>query len=191
MFRRWILVTLFCVGSAHAAAFDFNLEGTSTTLWNPYAHSECMTGEPWNVPGCLDPHIASWVGSMHMQTDSLADGVYFGEHLLSFAFESNLFAYPSPDLPGWRQPPTVTLWAGKVASISMHGDGDNSFFDIRGFDASFQQGQHHADFITATGTLVPVPEPDTDALLLAGLALVGIVAPRRRSSARNSRDAAS
>ncbi|MGH8796491.1 MAG: PEP-CTERM sorting domain-containing protein [Caldimonas sp.] len=186
MFRRWILVTLFCAGSAHAATFDFNLEGTSTTLWNPYAHPECLTGD---APGCREPHVVPWIGSMHVQTDSFADGTYFGAHLLSFGFTSNLFAYP--DLPGWSHPPTITLFSGKVASVSLHGDGDNSFFDIRGFDASFQQGEPHADFITATGTLAPVPEPDTGTLLLAGLALVGIVARRRRSSALNGRNAAS
>ncbi len=127
-------------------------------------------------------------GSGPCSGDGSADGVYLGEHLLAFDFISNVFAYP--DLPGWSQPPTVMLSAGKVASVSVHGDGDNSFFDIRGFDAFFHQGEQHADLITATGTLVPVPEPDTDALLLAGLALVGIVVPRRRSAV-SRRDAAS
>jgi len=180
MLGRLAVAALITVASAQASAFDFELEGTADTLWSPFHHPGCLL-DPINTPGCLDVHHGPWTGSLHLETDSLADGVYTGEHLLSFDFTSNLTTYPDPGLPGQDGPPTVTLAGGQVVGIAVHSDGMSSFFDVTGFEASLRLGQHEADQVTANGVLVAVPEPEIYALLLCGLGAMAAIRRRRKA----------
>jgi hypothetical protein len=47
------------------------------------------------------------------------------------------------------------------------------------YELTFYQNATHQDYLAVTGPLSPTPEPESYALLLAGLGLIGLVARRR------------
>jgi hypothetical protein len=163
MFVRLILPALLSLACTHAIAFDFVLRGG------------------------VFPALTPWLGSLHVETDSFADGVYTGSNLRSFEFESNIFTYPGGLT--YDVPPAVRLLDGQVAEITVSGFGgsfiESQSFSIDGFTASYVvRAFKIGNVINASGTLVAVPEPATFALFLSGLAL--IVAVKRSRTLRRS-----
>ena len=159
MFVRLSLAAVLSLACAQAIAFDFVLKGT------------------------VDHSTSPWLGSLHVETDSFADGVYSGSDLRSFEFASDLFTYPGGLT--YDIPPTVRLLDGQVAEITVSGFGDAfptvTSFVVDGFTASYIVSAFKGPtIINASGTLVAVPEPATFALFLAGLTLIGAVSHRKR-----------
>ena len=74
VFMRLALAALLSFACSHTTAFDFNLDG-SLAVMGP--SGQCR-------PSCTSP----WLGSLRVETDSFADGVYTGPNLLSFEFVS-------------------------------------------------------------------------------------------------------
>ena len=181
---RALLAALLLCSGAQATTFNFALNGTGEGEPNFYSHPDCFDGSP-TFPQCANPYPIVWTGTASVSTDSTADGTYTGAHLLSFVFVSNVFFYPGgliPDLP-----PSVTLAGGKVVSFVVEATGfEGSHFGIEGLAASYGRHEFHQDIIGVTGTLSAIPEPETYALMLAGLMLIhGIT---RKSSARTRRE---
>jgi len=154
MFVRHILAALLSLACAHAIAFDFVLKGTI------------------NYGG--GTFFSPWLGSLHVETDSFADGIYSGSDLRSFEFASNVFTYPGRLT--YDIPPTVRLLDGQAAEITVSGSDGFWFFHIDGFTTSYHFSISHGPTpVDAEGTLVAIPEPATFALFLAGLTLIGAV----------------
>jgi len=165
------------------------------TFWFKVTGSAVHTLNWWECE-CDNPGTRTfpWSGAMHITTTSDADGVYTGNDLLAVALNTNLATF-SIDGNGFGGdlsrggPLFVTLAGGEVTSILgnvEYGRGPYAYVD---FDDTalhyFDEGDNHHVGPTegrAIYTAVAIPEPSTYALVIMGLALVVVLARRRRAT---------
>jgi hypothetical protein len=173
-----VLVTGLSCGAQASVTSVFSFSGDLEYRYNA-----------WNCPNLTCSSWAetrAWEGLVTVVTDSAADGTYAGDKLLSFQFASSL--------PNWQGFTTdgkatgsflpvtlaVTMTGGLLTAV------DGGFmadpyerFTMNGLTASYSFGGcHHCNAVTGVATLAPVPEPQTYAMLLAGLGLLVVYARR-------------
>ncbi|HEX2542787.1 MAG TPA: PEP-CTERM sorting domain-containing protein [Caldimonas sp.] len=164
-----------------AASFTFALHGTGAYLEQP-AHS----GVPQATPGLA----FEWLGTLTFATGSSADGTYLpfvGPHglLSSFSLNTNLISFDlGRGLNNVQIPPVITLSGGEVTFILFrYEELPDVFVRIDGMSATYSSTLNagfHSSAVASLTPVTPVPEPETYALLLVGLALCGVA--RRRSA---------
>jgi hypothetical protein len=189
--RKSLFVAALCAAASAQATetFDFTMAGNGTTF---------VDGNRCGRPGCPQAVTYSWLGSGSVTTSSGADGTYSGDDLVSFSAQ----AHPGPGASqyavfgfnfktdgshpflGSGPEPSVTISGGQIVAIDASGvmipeTLTLSFFglNVKEDGTSFHAGTTH-DVGTITPTM-PVPEPETWALLVAGAGAVGVV--RRKS----------
>ena len=193
---------LAVMGAAHAQSeFDFAYTGTIVTLCGP----TFCPGFPSPIDG---PIIEPWTGTISFLTSSSADGTYsctFGglcssDGVLSIGFSNGAFGFngafssswfPFPLLGGFLNPPlTLTLLDGAIASLK----GGFTFVpgapQCCGYRTDGTTLTYSEDFTDsapkfsrfASALLTPIPEPETWALLLVGMAAIGGLTRKRRGS---------
>ena len=146
------------------------------------------------VPLCSGPpHVYTpWVGTVTIVVDSTADGTYQGPDLESLTFAANIGSFavtPDADDPAF----SVTIVDGRVSSLDVialvETPRDTSAFTyFGGMDADYDDtGGTHYGATVATGTLAPIPEPGTAAMLLAGLVAFGASRRSRQTCASGQR----
>lgn len=176
---------------ARADEFDFSLVGAGIA----------QISDP---VGCdrhfCDPNVsATWDGSVRIKLDGTGDGVYGSAAIQSFAVESNWQSYTwlNGD-PGLFNDNSVTVHNGVVTDIEFNWVIDASHFEafqVWTYPASASGSPLFSAFASGNcsgcgrpdatgyqfpwGTLIPIPEPATAGLLLAGLGLL-VAGLRRR-----------
>ena len=175
--KMLIAAVLACVtGGALAVTHTFSLHGTAShTLdcWEDLEH--CGTG-------AFVPYVEfPWIGTVSAVVATDADGTFSGADFVSLRLDSNVasFAALSSQVQG-----SITVLGGEVTSIDVYYSFAGS--DVRlifaGLTADYSQvALHHYGPTYATGILTPVPEPETYALMGAGLLLTIRLARRKRA----------
>lgn len=94
---------------------------------------------------------------------------------LDFAFEgyNGLFAYNDPARGSWAPSTSIGL-IGHNMTV-----GAQNYAFVLGYNDSFSGDADFDDFVVGIN-IAPIPEPETYAMLLAGLGLMGFVARRRK-----------
>jgi hypothetical protein len=128
--------------------------------------------------------IGAGLGVYHKTGDTADDNVTFGE-VLTLTFEQLVridviqLASEGHNVLNW-QPGTTFLLTGVDTPLPV-GVGTFSPVGLTGTSFSFAFGDSKADqFYLNSLTVTAVPEPQTYAMLLAGLAAMGFVARRRQ-----------
>ena len=163
-----ILAAALAAPLAHAETFAFTGSGMQSFNW-------------WAC-GCFrDPEVVTWSGTLTVDASNV-DGAYSG---VSWLLTSNVLHAAS------SQPWTladITVRDGHVVDIeSEYAIAGMPSLSFRGMTASYINNAHHANSIYASARFVPdvpitpVPEPETWALMLAGLGMCGWLARRARS----------
>jgi hypothetical protein len=154
------------------------------TLTFTVAHS-VGNGGFYDVVESIANHTGTAFSDFHLSitepTDASGNGVVFTN------FNSSTLAGFTLDSPSMNQPspfnssgPRDLNFTGTLAA----GDSANASFNLSPFDPG--TGKTYTFTITQTPTVMsPVPEPETYAMLLAGLGLMGAVV-RRRSAKHDS-----
>jgi hypothetical protein len=163
--------------------FKFDIHGSLYHLFNA-----------WECPGqiCREPAITyPWHGTITLGTADSADGVYtVGNGLLSFLIDHSGSGGVRNGVEVFLGVPTlaVSLVGGHVSDISGSTERSpwepRSRYSFAGFQVTYaEEHSHHYGPTWGTGRLVAaIPEPETYAMLLAGLALVGAATRRKRAS---------
>ena len=175
------------VGSASADSFSFDLTGGGI-----YDQNNGLYPPPQAAPGAP----FDWFGRLTIQTSSSLDGIYsaYADEFpgsvgpLSVQFTSNLASFSTGGVtPGatFYIPPYVVVSGGQITSIRTSVDLFSSIFvRFDGLHADYVNSGDNSYKGVAVGTFVPsvaaVPEPESYALLLAGLAAIGAVQRGRR-----------
>jgi hypothetical protein len=177
-----------CAGAAYAqATFLMGLHGSGLHFPLPSECSPQQACTPFSVP---------WTGTVTIVTASDANGVYTGGSLLGLDFVTNRASFNLDAIrnssQAFGEPYSVTLAGHQVASVdfAIHltpGSGvlAPTVLSFSGLSGGYNEPVSHsvgATFYSAT--LVPIPEPQSWALLLAGLAATGVlrqIFPLRKS----------
>ncbi|HEY2560752.1 MAG TPA: PEP-CTERM sorting domain-containing protein [Caldimonas sp.] len=184
MLRSFLFgIALLCSASAHAdSTFAFDFTGSGTGFPNLAIRPNCFFGDP-SYPACAEDYTVAWIGAGEVVTSGSADGVYTGADVTFFSSLANIKT--ASDSNGWTWGPiTVTIADGEISSIDFFAvaNGGDETLRFSGLDAGYTRQEFHEDRIIASGTVLPIlgpaPEPETYALMLAGL--LGIVARRRQ-----------
>ena len=184
---------LALMGTAQAQSeFDYSYNGTLLTWCSSPSGGGCGPGEDPNVPRA-DP----WMGTLSFITSSSADGAYSclvgcgpdhdGE--LIIGFNGTLWPRWFPRVPlGFPgdvfRPLTLTLLNGAVVSLigTFSDDPSVQIYSTDGEALAFGRSTFGTEGTVrqiGTATLTAIPEPETWALLLAGLASIGGFTRRR------------
>jgi len=169
--KMLIAAFLACLTSGTlAATYSLSLHGSGIHI--PDCHEEiaqCGPGGPG--PGEIS---FSWVGSITAVVVPDGDGTWSGADLASFRLDANVGSFNalSQGIEG-----SVTVLGGQITSVDLivpflPGDIVASFSGLAAFYE--QPAQHHLGPTFASGTLTPIPEPETYALLGAGLLLLAM-----------------
>jgi hypothetical protein len=167
-----------CAGAAFAqATFLMGLHGSGLHFPLP---SECAPQQactPFGVP---------WTGTVTIATASDANGVYTGGSLLGLDFVTNRASFNLDTIrsssEAFGEPYSVTLAGHQVVSVdfAVHLTPGSvlapTIVSFSGLSGGYNEPISHgvgATFYSAT--LVPIPEPRSWALLLAGLAATGVL----------------
>ena len=199
-----LAIALFAASAAHAGTYDLLMSGTGVTLIDGN-----VAGAPLGSNVTFQ-----WSGDLHIETDASADGVYSGAHLTSFAsrgaisgsapyavfgfdFAGNGSGYGTDSYYPFALP-TVTISGGRVSGVTATlqllptsatlafaemGVSENGHFWHAG--TTYSSGRIETPRMPAYILPVsPVPEPETYAMVLAGLAALrfrsGYVARRAK-----------
>jgi hypothetical protein len=154
-----------------------------------------LPGECAPAQDCGPPVRFPWTGTVTIVTASDANGVYTGASLLGLDFETNTVRFNLDAIRNsstfFGEPYSVTLAGGQVVSVdfAIHltpGGGvlAPTVLTWGGLSGGYNEPVSHSVGQTFySGTLVPIPEPQTWALLLAGLVATGFlrqIFPSRR-----------
>ena len=197
-----LAIALFAASAAHAGTYDLLMSGTGVVV---------IDSSLANAP--ITPNPFQWSGNLHVETDASADGVYSGTHLTSFASRGVIdgnapYAVFGFDFSGngsgygtyfSTMLPSVTITNGRVSDVTGEmrlSVPSTSMLSFSGL--SVNQSAYFWNRVTtySTGRLEtplmpayilpvsPVPEPETYAMVLAGLAALrfrsGYVARRAK-----------
>jgi hypothetical protein len=174
-------------GSALAVqSFSLTMAGTGSTIVDG---NVCQTCGGLVVP-------FAWTGTIDVTTSSGADGVYSGSNLLSFTGQAALTAPAQYAVFGFQfatdgtggsffptGPPVVTIGNGLVTSIDASGSFHPGDISFNGLHVAYGGFFFHGGTTSSNGSLTnvsAVPEPETYAVLLLGLAGIGFVARKRK-----------
>ena len=185
-----LALALFASASAYADSFDMGMSGTGVTL---------IDGNVTSAPFGSNVAFG-WAGNLHIETDASSDGVYSGARLTSFTARGAMdgvvpYAVFGFDIVGSGLSygdfpnygvilPTVTLTNGRVSAVTgslrfLPTSGTISFagMSVSQNGVYWHQGTTYSSgtiaapiFATYAVPVTPVPEPETYAMLLAGLA---------------------
>lgn len=187
--RRYLGAALFCGGalcgfSAHAAQTFTGVacNGHGTAMTSGPGYVDCSGSLSGNGPN-KEAEVVSQIFSAWGLTDLTAQNVTGGNSgssgSLTFANQSGLFVL------SLKAGNAISLYefngaavAGGISSITFDTLGVGFFSGPNDRNEHFGQGLSHATLYSVTA---PVPEPGTYALMLAGLAVVGIAARRRKT----------
>lgn len=192
MFKKSLIATALIASlsiSAHATVIDFEASGSPGTYNN------------------LDYAINGFVFNHTMDNIDISPSAYWSStgpaHSGSFAALNNYggtgelsllgggtFSFQDLWLKGWygtTSSVSVTGYLGGSEVGSVSGLLSNGWVNYAGNFSSIDKlsivtnGIFLVDDITVNSTMAPVPEPETYAMLMAGLGLLGAVARRRKS----------
>jgi hypothetical protein len=191
-------VALFALTtSAQALSFSYALDTNITYLMEP-AYG------PGSKPQVRPGESYRWFGTLTFETSAAADGTYLSSNvpeipgrLTSFVLNTILQdgSYINPQDGSYdlkkdglfyvQIPPYVILKDGQVADLGFRIEQwPDIWVRISGMNATYQSTLYDGFHARGTGTLVPVspaPEPETYALMLAGIAAIAGQVRRRRS----------
>jgi len=154
-----------------------------------------LPGECAPQQDCGPPVHVPWFGTVTIVTTSDANGVYTGGSLLGLDFVTNRAKFNLDAIRSssgfFGEPYSVTLADHQVVSVdfAIHltpGSGvlAPTVLTFSGLSGGYLESVSHSVGSTFySGTLVPIPEPQSWALLLAGLAATGFlrqIFPSRR-----------
>jgi hypothetical protein len=182
-----LLTAALCLTSIGAwADTTYVLDLTGSGVWTPYCG---VCGDP-PLPPYPGPEPETWDGTLTITLTSDSDGVFSGQSL-SAEFESNLMDISS-DLFAFSGGATATVQDGQVTSFMANLWFPNATYykvNFSGLSANYEISNawcHHCGNGFGSGTLAPVPEPSTWALMLGGLALLGVAHLRFAAGARTN-----
>lgn len=153
--------------SASAATFSMSLAGPAYTGSTPSCGlaQECAVGIPW-------------LGTLTVETDSTADGLYTEGNLGVVTLDSNLFSFdrPADTENNYYSNAFVTLSNGIPVSLDIvFGTSPFEIFAVYGMSASYTLTDLRGGLETVGNARVfEVPEPSAAWLMLAGLGAIGI-----------------
>ena len=175
--------SLMMVGGANAEIVGFGLDGNADATGTGYGSTDTFSGvgAPWNgttLPfylEALDPGLywREWT----LEIDSVSDTDRSATGVVSIGgyvgtLVSAVDDDPPPnsliDLQGWTYTYSFTgsIAGDSTTTLTMSGFGSNLLTDVG----------------TATLTATAVPEPETYAMMLAGLGVMGFLSRRRRAA---------
>jgi hypothetical protein len=171
------------VGPSAASSFSYVLDASAA-----YLLEAAYTGsKPQVHPG--EP--IAWNGTLTFETSSAADGTYLTPlvpdmgRVTSFVLSTNLISYDlKSGISNVQIPPYVILKDGKVADLGFRVEPlPDIWVRISGMNVTYSSTLYDGFHAGGTGTLVatPIPEPETYALMLAGIAAIAGQVRRRRS----------
>ena len=179
---------LGCLTNAVASeTYSVDLLGSYTQTFDVWS---CGGGVQYPYPHCVPEFVtAPWAGTITVETASAGDGTFSGDDLLSLTFDTTLVQFTTDgNFSGIFSPSfaMATVQNGVVSVGLRFLLNEYTSLDVVGSNASYLfSGAHHGGTITGEaligpGLIVPVPEPDTYALMLAGLLLVPSLMKRHR-----------
>lgn len=164
------LKTLAAASVALFVAFGAN---AADTAWGAHPTSPVLTGA-WNTGNFLDTYSFSLAGAADVTSSVLSFGNTLGGSYSVWSFgtdgafgtadDTQLGLFGLSSLPGPAANHTLSLGAGSY------------YYAVGG--RALAGGAAYA--LSSTAVAAPVPEPETYALLGAGLGIIGFVASRRR-----------
>ncbi|MGB2831736.1 MAG: PEP-CTERM sorting domain-containing protein [Methylotenera sp.] len=187
--KKFLLISMFLIfaSNANAGIFDgksLQLQYFFPDLSSPRIVSSNGTytvGPGIEVPIIINNALGSNIGNLDFQSDGFTINFTLGP--TSFA-PSVFSGFRITDINETIGPfATFTLGTntGLIGSPVLTFDANNLFVNLQGL--SFRPGS--TQFNVTAGPFVPppaVPEPETYAMLLAGLGLMGFVARRRKET---------
>jgi len=182
-------------GAAHAnlvvnGSFEANLQGANS--WSIYPHLHGWTGAARGIELRNNVAGAAFHGVNFVELDTTGNSAIWqdigtvvgGQYLLSFAYSARPHTGNTNDIQVFWNNQLLTTLAGSNGTASHQWQVYN--FNVTGAGALTQLRFAAAGVSDSYGgsldavSVTAVPEPETYALLLAGLAVVGSLARRRR-----------
>jgi len=185
-----IAALTLALAASYAQAVPYNMSMSGSGITFVDGNVLCCSQQPVSF---------SWSGLIHVDVNSSADGTYSGAALQGFAARGSLdsptpyavfgFSFAPPPSYYWTTDPSVTVQGGRITDV--RGSWHDGFSNLSGTFAGMSFGSEsfawHAGHTIANGGLSvntvavsPVPEPETYALLLAGLGVLQLI--RRRNA---------
>ena len=157
-----VILGLGLAGSANAAVYDLGTvtPGTIFSDFSPIIPSGTSFTDTWKFTIATPLESAGWISNVVLSTWYNITG-----------FSTNLFAGDGTKIFDLSTHPLST--ADTLYGVGTYTPG-NYYFEVKGTTTGTKGGLYAFSVTTQ-----PVPEPETYAMMLAGLGLIGAVARRR------------
>jgi hypothetical protein len=177
------------VGSGHLSDIKWNVIAGDTTVGDGDPVSYLSTGPASGVPnGTTNSQLNSWGGNLNSFITASgnvnAAGFEGGNSTLHLKTGSADYAsFEFAEGPNWNTKANFNTTGGLGDSLSLYDINKNGTANLNKVNATLLGSVTLSDTgALAIAPVSPIPEPDTWAMLLAGLSLLGAMA-RRRSGA--------
>ena len=181
------------VGPAHLSDIKWNVIAGDTTLGDGDSVSYLTTGPASSVPhGTTNTQLNSWGGNFNSYVTASgnvdAAGFAGGNSTLHLKVGSADYAsFEFAEGTNWNTKANFNTTGALGDSLSLYDISKNGTANLNKVNATLVGSVTLSDTgalaITPVSPVSPIPEPDTWAMLLAGLSLLGAMA-RRRSASR-------
>jgi hypothetical protein len=199
---------LVATGSAQVVVYNFNDQSNATAVLtassvatnvgaslfsvsdSAFTSTNYTTGSPPDTPAISD---SNWQGTTATKYYSFTITPTAGYSItltsLTFDYRNSGTGPASFEITaggssvGTGSLTNDTTWRSLNQSITMSSITSASEIRIYGYNGSGSSGTFAIDRVTLNGTVTAVPEPSTYAAILGGVALLGVIAIRRRKQA--------